>query len=251
MPYETIIYRKEGDIGCITLNRPGADNAINHQLRKELGDVCQRITDDDEVSVVIITGAGERAFSSGVDPNEMGDPRTGESAIKAIAGLDRPVIAAINGDAFGRGLELALSADIRLASENASFGFPESSLGLIPMGGGTQRLPRIVGRGKALEMILTAEPIDAQEAYRVGLVSRVLPGGDLLPQAEELAKKIASGGPIALRYAKEAVIKGLDLTLEQGLRLEADLYFLLQTTDDLAEGIRAFLERRPPEFKGE
>ena len=251
MPYETIIYRKEGDIGYITLNRPEADNAINHQLRKELGDVCQRITDDDEVSVVIITGAGERAFSSGVDPDEMGDPKTGESAIKAIAGLDRPVIAAINGDAFGRGLELALSADIRLASENASFGFPESSLGLIPMGGGTQRLPRIVGRGKALEMILTAEPIDAQEAYRVGLVSRVLPGGELLPQAEELAKKIASGGPIALRYAKEAVIKGLDLTLEQGLRLEADLYFLLQTTDDLAEGIRAFLERRPPEFKGE
>jgi enoyl-CoA hydratase len=160
-------------------------------------------------------------------------------------------IAAINGDAWGEGLELALSCDIRIASEGARFCLPHTGYGLIPGGGGTQRLPRLVGKGKALEMTLTAEPIDAQEAFRTGLVNKVVPHDELLQEVEELAGRIIARAPIALRYAKEAVNKGLDLTLEQGLRLEADLYFLIQTTDDRMEGIRAFLEKRSPQFKGE
>ena len=168
----------------------------------------------------------------------------------AIASIDRPVIAAINGDALGEGLELALSCDIRLASDKARFGFPQVASGLIPMNGGTQRLPRLIGKGKALELILTAETIDAEEAFEIGLVSKVIPQEKLASEAETLAQNIASKAPISLRYVKEAVNKGMDLTLEQGLRLEADLYFLLHTTADRMEGIRAFLEKRPPKFKG-
>ncbi len=246
MSYETIIYEKREKVGYITLNRPHEGNAINAQLNRELIDVCRQVTEDKDVLVVVLTGAGE-GFSIGSDPHQ---DRETMGAAQAIASIDHPVIAAINGDALGKGLELALSSDVRLASENATFGFPESSLGLIPMDGGTQRLPRIVGRGKAMEMILIAEPIDAQEAYRIGLVNRVVPREKLLHEAEEMANRMASRGPIALRYAKEAVLKGLDLTLEQGLRLEGDLYFLLQTTEDIAEGIRSFLERRTPQFKG-
>jgi len=151
----------------------------------------------------------------------------------------------------GQGLELALACDIRIAAEGAKFCLPHTSYGLIPSGGGTQRLPRLVGKGKALEMVLTAEPVDAEEAFRIGLVNKVVPSEKVLSEAEEVAKGITTKGPIALRYAKEAVNKGLDLTLEQGLRLEADLYFLIQTTADRMEGIRAFLEKRPPQFRGE
>jgi enoyl-CoA hydratase len=169
----------------------------------------------------------------------------------AVAGLNCPVIAAVNGDALGAGLELALSCDIRICSENAHFGFPETSYGLIPGGGGTQRLPRIVGKGKATEMVITAEPIDAAEAYRIGLVTKVVPKQKLSTEAEEVAKRLSLRAPIAVRYAKEAVNKGMDMTLAQGLRLEADLSFLLQTTKDRAEGIKAFLEKRKATFKGE
>ncbi|TET76366.1 MAG: hypothetical protein E3J42_01825 [Dehalococcoidia bacterium] len=258
MPHKTIIYRKQEQLGWLTLNRPLASNIINLELANELGDACREINQDEEVRAVIITGAGQ-TFCSGANLDELSSLTLGELSrmnpasvvSRAVATLSCPVIAAINGDALGAGLELALSCDIRVSSENAQFGLPETSYGLIPGGGGTQRLPRIVGRGKASEMILIAEPIDAREAYRIGLISKVVPGEKLAEEAEEIAKRLVSRAPIAVRYAKEALNKGMDMTLEQGLRLEADLSFLLQSTEDRAEGIRAFLEKRTAHFKGE
>jgi len=243
MPYSTVIYTKKDHVAYITLNRPEAGNSINLELAQELEDICLKINQDDDIYVVTLTGAGNKTFCKGSELEKSG-------AAAAIAGIDRPVIAAINGDALGQGLELALSCDIRLASDKAIFGFPQVAQGLIPSDGGTQRLPRIVGRGKALELILTAETITAQEAFNIGLVSRMVGGAKLASEAEALAKTLASKGPIALRYIKEAVNKGLDLTLEQGLHLEADLYFLLHTTADRTEGITSFIKKRPPKFKG-
>jgi len=261
MSYSTIIYAKREHIAGITLNRSEADNVINQQLAQELEEACHEINRDDDVYVVIITGAGDRAFCGGSElersiqvsnnPAKLEDLARQYNVATAIASIDRPVIAAINGDALGQGLELALSCDIRVASDRAQFGFPQVALGLIPMDGGTQRLPRIVGKGKALELIFTAETISAEEALEIGLVSKVVTQENLASEVETLAQAMASKAPIALRYIKEAVNKGLDLTLDQGLRLEADLYFLLHTTADRTEGIKAFLEKRPPQFKGQ
>lgn len=248
MPYTTIIYTRKNHIARITLNRPEANNIINQQLAQELKVVCHAINQDDDIRVVMITGAGDGAFCGG---NESGHGSTEHDVATAIASIDRPVIAAINGDALGQGLELALSCDIRLASHRARFGFPQVAQGLIPMDGGTQRLPRVVGKAKALELILSAEIIGAEEAFEIGLVNKVIAGKNLLAEAEAMAKTIAGMAPIALKYVKEAVNKGLDLTLEQGIRLESDLYFLLHTTDDRTEGITAFLQKRPPGFKGQ
>jgi len=247
MSYSTIIYTTKDHVASVTLNRPEAGNSISLELAQELEEVCRRINQDEAVYVVTVTGSGD-AFCSFGD-GEPGDLPPCHPAA-AIASIHRPVIAAINGDALGPGLELALSCDIRLASDRAKFGFPEVAEGNIPAGGGTQRLPRIVGRGKALELILTAETISAREAFEIGLVSKIVPPKELMPEAEALAKTIAAKGPIALRFIKEAVNKGLDLTLEQGLRLEADLYFLLHTTEDRTEGITSFLGKRKPKFKG-
>jgi enoyl-CoA hydratase len=243
MPYSTVSYVQKDHVAQITLNRPEAGNSINQQLAQELEAVCRQVNQDEAVYVVIVSGAGDKAFCKGGELEKSG-------AAATIAAIEKPVIAAINGDALGQGLELILSCDIRLASDKAKFGFPQVSQGLIPADGGTQRLPRIVGRGKALELLLTAETITAAEALEIGLVSRVVGGAKLAGEAEALAKTIAAKGPIALRFIKEAVNKGLDLTLEQGLRLEADLYFLLHTTADRAEGITAFIQKRPPKFKG-
>jgi enoyl-CoA hydratase len=245
--YSTVIYTKKGHVGYITLNRPQAANAVNLKLAEELEDACLKLNQDDDIYVVVISGAGDKAFCSGSEPEKSG---TRFSVAQAIAGIDKPVIAAINGDALGQGLELALSCDIRLASDKAKFGFPEVARGLIPSDGGTQRLPRIVGRGKALELVLSAEVITAKEALEIGLVNKVVKGANLAAEAEALARTMAAKAPIALRFIKEAVNKGLDLTLEQGLRLEADLYFLLHTTADRTEGIDAFIKKRPPRFKG-
>ena len=246
MPYSTISYTTKNHVAAITLNRPEAGNSINLEMAQELAEVCRRINRDKAVYVVILSGVGDKAFCEG---GEVEKTVKFYSAAD-IAGIEKPVIAAINGDALGPGLELALSCDIRLASDKAKFGFPEVARGLIPAEGGTQRLPRIVGRGKALEMILTAGTINAGEALEIGLVSKIVPARELMAEVEALARDIAAKGPIALRFIKEAVNKGLDLTLEQGLRLEADLYFLLHTTQDRTEGIKAFLEKRPPKFKG-
>ena len=243
MPNDTVIYAKKDHVAHITLNRPEVDNIISQQLAQDMEDICSKVNQDDDIYVVVITGAGNKAFCSGSEAKI--------NISKAVAGIDRPVIAAINGDALGEGLELALSCDIRLASDKARFGLAQVASGVIPMNGGTQRLPRLIGKGKALEFIFTAETIDAGKAFEIGLVSKVVPQKNLASEAETLAKKMASQAPISLRYVKEAVNKGMDLTLEQGLRLEADLYLLLHTTRDRTEGIKAFLEKRPPKFKGE
>ncbi len=257
MPYKAIIYDSRGQIVWLTLNRPHVGNAINLLLANDLNDASREINQDEDVRAVVITGAGE-VFCSGSDLDELPSftleelRRMNPASLgsKAVAAVNCPVIAVINGEASGAGLELALSCDIRIASVNARLGFPETSYGLIPGGGGTQRLPRIVGKGKATEMILTADPIDAEEAYRIGLVTKVLPADKLIEEAEEIAKRLISRAPIALKYTKEALNKGMDMTLEQGLRLEADLSILLQTTEDRAEGIRAFLEKRTARFGG-
>ena len=239
---ETVLYVKKGHIARITLNRPEADNAINQQLAQEMEEVCASINQDDDIYVVVISGAGDKAFCAGSEVKA--------NVAASVAGIDRPVIAAINGEALGEGLELALSCDIRLASDRARFGLPQVGSGTIPMNGGTQRLPRLIGKGKAMELILTGEKIDAEEAFKIGLVSKVVPHDKLSAEVEALAEKMAGQAPISLRFVKEAVNKGLDLTLEQGLRLEGDLYFLIHTTADRTEGIKAFLGKRKPEFKG-
>jgi len=244
--YKNIKYEEYGQVCHIYLKRPRSGNEIDRQMSREIADVCRRINQDDHIVVVIVSGTGG-TFSSG---SRMKNGECGKEAAEAIASLDRIVIAAIDGDAFGEGLELALACDIRIASDRARFCLPHVANGRIPSSGGTQRLPRIIGRGKALEMILTSQIIDSREAFDIGLVAKVIPHDQLLKEAKELAKRISAQGPVALRYAKEAINSGMDLTLPQGLRLEADLYFLIQTTDDRMEGIAAFREKRPPGFKG-
>ena len=247
MRYQAITYKKSGRAGYITLNRPQTGNELTAQMSQEIADVCNATNQDDELNVVILSGAGDN-FCSGCDPQE---PDGGREASQAIASIEKVTIAAIDGNAFGEGLELALACDIRIATERARFCFPQIANGAIPSAGGTQRLPRLVGQGKALELILTAEPIDAREALRTGLIAKIVPTDRLQQEIDAWATKLSDYAPIALRYAKEAVTKGMDLTLDQGLHLEADLYFLIQTTGDRMEGIRSFLEKRDPRFKGE
>ncbi len=256
MSYKTFIYQKTGPLGNITPNQPAVDNAIDIQLAGELGEVCANINNDQEVKVVIITGASEKSFALGVDPcghslmfgTEW--PVVIQLSVAApVANLSCPVIGAINGDALGQGLELALACDLRIAVDIAHFAMFNIASGLIPWDGATQRLPRLVGAAKAMEMLLTGQIINAEEARRIGLINRMVRCEELLPIVMDMGQKMASKAFWALRYTKEAVIKGLDLALEQGLRLEADLYVLLHTTEDRTEGIRAFLEKRAPQFK--
>lgn len=249
MPDKTVLCLKEGHVARITLNRPGDGNRITGPMTEEMDSVCRDINSDNDVYVVILTGAGE-SFCAGIGEEETAT-FTGADISGMVAGIEKPVIAALNGDALGEGLELALACDIRLAPENARFGLPQVSEGTIPLNGGTQRLPRLIGKGKALEMILTAELLSAADAYDIGLVSRVVPAESLAEEAAKMAEGMAKQAPISLRYVKEAVNKGMDMTMDQGLRLEADLYLLLHTTADRTEGITAFIEKRTPEFNGE
>ena len=257
--YETVLYRVEDHVATVTLNRPDVHNAQNDTLRRELHQIFTALTIDDDVKAIVVTGAGDRAFSAGADIREFVEPaspvqlRERRKRIEYRSMMDRcsqPIIAAINGFALGGGLELALACDIRIAAENATLGLTEINLAIIPGGGGTQRLPRLIGKGKALEMILTGARIPAAEALRLGIVERVVPAGDALEAATELARTIAEKAPIALRYAKEAVVKGLGMSLEDGLRLEGDLSTLLRTTEDRVEGAKAFLEKRKPRWTG-
>jgi len=259
MTYEAIRYELGDGVATITLNRPEVHNAMNDLMRRELKRCFESVADADDVRVVVVTGAGAKAFSAGADIREFVEPqaptrfRDARRRVDFRAAMDRcpqPIIAAIGGFAFGGGLELALACDMRIAAANATLGLTEVNLAIIPGGGGTQRLPRIVGRGKALEMILTGARIPADEALRIGLVERVVPEGQALAAATELARTLAARAPVALRYAKEAVVKGLELPLADGLRLETDLSTLLRTTEDRVEGAKAFLEKRPPRWTG-
>ena len=245
--YTTLIYQMKEHIAYVTLNRPEFDNTITERFATELAEVCEDINFHDDIRAVVISGAGVRTFSLGTSAECQEFP---PPAAAAIAGLYPPAIAAINGDAIGQGLELVLGCDIRIATETAHFGLPQTAQGLIPRDGGSQRLPRTVSQARALDLLLTARIIGAQEALEMGLVDKVVSPARLWPEVEELLTGLRAKSPPTLRYAKEAVIKGMDLTLEQGLRLEADLYFLLHTTKDRTEGIRAFLEKRQPRFRG-
>jgi enoyl-CoA hydratase/carnithine racemase len=260
MTYEAIRYELAEGIATITLNRPAVHNAMNERMREELTACFGELVRSEDARVVVVTGTGERAFSAGADIREFVAPqlpvrfRDGRRRVDFRAAMDRcpqPIIAAIRGFALGGGLELALACDIRIAGEDSQLGLTEVNLAIIPGGGGTQRLPRLVGRGKALEMILTGARIDAREALRIGLVERVVPATEVLSSAQALARALAEKAPVALRYAKEAVVKGLGLPLEDGLRLENDLATLLRTTDDRIEGAKAFLEKRKPRFTGQ
>lgn len=251
MRYETLIYSKVGAVRTIIINRPEMGNAINLRLAEELADIFAEIGRDEEARVVVITGAGDKAFSVGADIEDYFSQTSEPPSVTApISGLTLPVIAAINGDALNQGLELALACDLRVAVNTARFALNYVALGFIPWDGATQRLPRLMGQTISMEMLLTGRCIDAVEACRIGMVHRMVSKEELMPAAMELANTVAAKAPLAVRYAKEAICKGLDLTLEQGLRLETDLYCLLHSTEDRTEGIRAFLEKRPPQFKG-
>ena len=252
-------YEKEGRIAIFTINRPDALNAVNLQVKRELHDALVDFRNDPEVWVGIITGSGERAFCAGADIREMipfmkEHLKQSPWALPAthMRGLDiwKPLVAAINGLALGGGLEIALACDIRIASEKARLGVPEVNLGLIPGWGGTQRLPRMIPWCKAAELLLMGKPIDAQEAYRIGLVNAVVPPDAVMSTAKEWAVAICQAGPLAVRAAKEAMVIGSGLTLEEGLRMENSLEAYLTTTEDFIEGTTAFVEKRKPDFKG-
>ena len=249
-------YKKEGKIAVFTLNRPPV-NAINMELVRELHKAMVSFRDDPDAWVGIITGAGEKAFSAGADIKDtlpfMKEHRDSpwdfpESLWRGLE-VWKPLIAAINGVTAGGGLEIALACDLRVAAENARLGTPEVTLGLIPGWGGTQRLPRVISKCKAAELLLTGKLISAQEAYRIGLVNEVVPAGEVMPKAMEWAETICQAAPLAVRAAKEAMIRGCSSTLEDGLRLENSLNTYLFATEDFAEGITAFAEKRKPDYK--
>ena len=260
----TVLVEKKDRILTLTINRPEAMNSLDPETRSWLCERFDEYREDNDLWVAILTGAGERSFCAGADIKKTIGASLGQDVwsrrkpfvhakdlYTVLESMTKPVIAAVNGYALGGGLELALCCDIRIASETASFGLPEVGLGIIPGAGGTQRLSRVVGVGHALNLILMGNRIDSQEAYRIGLVSRVVHPGELMKAAQEAAETICKRGPIAVRFAKEAVLKGADMTLRDGLLLENLLSNLLRGTEDAAEATKAFAEKRPPEFKGE
>jgi enoyl-CoA hydratase len=256
---ERVLYAAGDGIARLTINRPEKLNALDRQTMREIDAAVARARDDAQVGVLLVGGAGEKAFVAGADINELATQTPVEGAAYARAGqailgrletLGKPSIAVIKGYALGGGLELALACTLRIASDTAKMGQPETALAIIPGYGATQRLARLVGRGKALEMILTGDPIDAREAHRIGLVNRVVPLAEIDQAAETLAKTMLARGPVALRYAMQAVHEGLQMTLDEGLSMEAALFGLSCATDDMKEGTRAFIEKRKPSFRG-
>src|SRR6059036_1248832 len=256
---ENLLYQKKGAIAYVTLNRPKVLNALNNATWTDLRTAFEDARDDDAVRGVILTGAGDKAFIAGADISELThltaveaekSSSYGQEVLNLIENLGKPVIAAITGFALGGGCETAMACTIRVAVENAKFGQPEVKLGVLPGGGGTQRLPRLVGKGRALQIILTGEMISAQEAYRIGLVNEVVPAANVIPRAEAILKQIFSNAPIAVKYSLEAVNKGLETSQDEGLALEASFFGLCAGTEDKKEGTSAFLGKRAPQFQG-
>lgn len=258
MPFKFLTLEVADRVATLTVNRPDKLNALNDATIAELGHAIDQIRVDDSIGGALVTGAG-RAFVAGADISELsnqtpvlakGRARAGQEVFRRIETCPKPVIAVVNGFALGGGCELAMACHIRIASDAAKFGQPESKLGLLPGYGGTQRLPRLVGKGRAVQLLLTGEMIDAAEAYRTGLVNKVVPAADLMNAAREMMKTILANGPLAVALCIEAIERGLEMSLDEGLILEANHFGLLAATDDMREGTRAFLEKRAPEFKG-
>ena len=256
---ENILFDRAEGVATITINRPKVLNALNSQTLDELRRAILHCRHDEAVRCVVITGAGEKSFIAGADINELSvqtptggreHARTGQHVLDLIENLGKPVIAAINGFALGGGCELAMACTIRIAADSARLGQPEINLGIIPGYAGTQRLSRLVGRGRALEILLTGDHILAPEAHRLGLVNRVVPAAELMTEVRKLAMALAAKAPVAVRYIIDAVNKGLDMTLADAQVFEATLFGLVSSTEDMREGTHAFLEKRKPEFKG-
>jgi enoyl-CoA hydratase len=254
---ENVLYEKRGAIAYVTVNRPKVLNALDQRTWQDLRASFADAQDDVDVRGVILTGAGDKAFIAGADIGELaqanaieaeGSSTYGQEVLNLVENLGKPVIAAVNGFALGGGCETAMACTIRIAAEYAKFGQPEVKLGVIPGGGGTQRLPRLVGRGRALQIILSGEMISAQEAYRIGLVNEVVPAAELIARAEEILKQIFSNAPLAVKYALEAVHKGSETNQAEGMSLEAALFGLCAGTEDKNEGTQAFLQQRPAQF---
>ena len=257
--FSNILLEKKGGIAYITVNRPKALNALNQQTIEELQDAFIYVRLDESVQGVILTGAGDKAFVAGADIKEISSAtaiqavtftRNGQRLMNSIESLGKPVIAAVNGFALGGGCELSMACTIRLAVEHAQFGQPEVKLGLIPGFGGSQRLPKLVGKGHALQLILTGDPIDAKEAHRIGLVNEIVPAEELIARAETILSKITSNAPLATRFSIEVVNLAEDAPLEAGLTLESSLFSVCAASDDKIEGTSAFLSKRKPEFSG-
>ncbi|HMA86009.1 MAG TPA: enoyl-CoA hydratase-related protein [Desulfosalsimonadaceae bacterium] len=259
MSYKTIIFEEQNGIATITINRPKSLNALNSEVLHELSPLLESIGQNEEIRVLIITGAGEKAFVAGADISELAElnalqgkyfVKTGHACMSKLQDLPIPVIAAVNGFALGGGLELAISCDFIYASEKAKFGLPEITLGLIPGFGGTQRLARIVGKNMAKEMIFTGKTISADEARELGIVNKILTHESLLAEARKTAESIAAKGKVSLNAAKEAINRGAEVDLFTGCNIEIDAFGLCMTSEDAKEGTRAFLEKRKPDFKG-
>ncbi len=258
-PLVNVLYEKKDAIAYVTVNRPAVLNALDTPTWRDLRTAFENARNDTAVRGVILTGAGNKAFIAGADITELAQAtgveaerssRFGQGVLDLIENLGKPVIAAVNGFALGGGCETAMACTIRIAVDTAKFGQPEVALGLVPGGGGTQRLPRLVGKGRALQLILSGEMIGAQDAYRIGLVNEVVPASDLIPRAEIILRKIAGNAPIAVRLALEAVNKGMDMGQEEGSLLEASYFGLCASTEDKKEGTTAFLEKRGSQFRG-
>ena len=257
--FENLLIERDGGVALLTVNRPKVLNALNMQTLDELRRAILDLKRDDSIRVVILTGAGEKSFVAGADINELATQTptsgrdhamTGQHILDLIEHMGKPVIAAINGFALGGGCELAMACTIRLAADTARLGQPEINLGIIPGYAGTQRLARIVGRGRALEILLTGDMLSAQEAHRLGLVNRVVPAAELMAEAKKLAATLAAKAPIAMRYILDAVHRGLDMPFAEAQTFEATLFGLVASTDDMREGTKAFLEKRKADFKG-